>query len=199
MPSTSYCLGVEGNATFLRTTANALEGTLESFFLGNEWCEDKSLPLRVPQMRQIETVRAFGVVEAAGTLTLFVASCFAKKIFDEMYERLLKLPLKPFLDKIFGVGSPLESKNIDVCQSVFLEDINVLVVIRAEVSAETASSALALLLQGDRVAYAYIQAHGRKAPVHCHVISRGKVSVEPDLYISAAHLNSAHRANAKPG
>jgi hypothetical protein len=186
MPPTTYTFGSLGNARFFRAVADAL-GELDPFFSGPAWKEDSSLPRRVPALARDETVRALGALEVAGAFTIFIASCFGKKIFDEVYDRLLKRPLAPFLDRLFAPDSPVHGKSVELRDVIYLEDIDTTVVVRAILSAEEAQAANTLLLNGHRVAHAYLAAHGRKAPVHCHTVKSGQVNVEPELYLSLEH------------
>jgi hypothetical protein len=186
MPPNAYTFGSLGNARFFRAVADALS-ELDPFFSDPAWREDSSLPRRVPALAQDETVRGLGALEVAGAFTIFIASCFGKKIFDEVYDRLLKRPLAPFLDRLFSPDGPAHGKSVEIRDVIYLEDIKTTVVVRAIVAAEEAHAANALLLKGHRVAHAYIEAHGRKAPVHCHTVQNGQINLEPDLYLSLEH------------
>ena len=184
MSQTPYCFGCEGTASFIRVAADAADNTIDVFFSGSDWKQDSSLPLRVPYLQQDESVRAFGFAEIAGAFTIFVASCFGKKIFDEVYERTLKRPLTPFLDKLFVKGRPACGKSVEIRDVIYLQDIDTVVVIRARVDAEQTKEVASLFLQAHRVAHTYIENHGRQAPVHCHTITNGSISIEPELFLS---------------
>ena len=186
MPPTAYSFGSTGNAKFFRAVADALD-ELEPFFSQPNWKEDSTLPRRVPALAQDETVRALGALEVAGAFTIFIASCFGKKIFDEMYDRLLKRPLTPFLNRLFAPQSPANGRSIALRDVVYLEDIDTTVVIRAVVGEQDATKANEVLLKAHRVAHAYLSAHGRQAPVHCHIVRGGQVNLEPELYSSLEH------------
>jgi hypothetical protein len=203
MAPVAYTSGSAGNARFLRTVADAMT-ELEPFFSDPTWREDSSFPQRVPALAQDERPQALGVLEVAGAFTIFVCSCFAKKIFDEIYDRLLKRPLAPFLDRLFAPDSAASGKSVEVRDVIYLEDIDTTVVVRAILSAKDANEANTLLLHGHRVAYLYIAAHGRKAPVHCHTVQDGRINLEPELYLSLNHeqrqglLGGSDRPEAGP-
>ena len=187
MSHTSYCLGIEGNARFIRAMLDASAGTLDDFFHQPEWKQDSALPTRVPHLHPDVTVRNIGFLEVAGGISIFILSCFAKKIFDEIYERTLKRPLAPFLDKLFLPSSTRHGKTIELRDVIYLEDIDTVVVVRAVVSEQTAKEVVPLFLGAHRIAHTYIETHGRQAPVHCHTIENGKVSIEPELFLSIKH------------
>lgn len=138
-------------------------------------------------MLQDESVRALGPLEIAGAFSIFIVSCLGKKIFDEVYDRLLKRPLAPFLDRLFAPDGVAHGKTIALRDVIYLEDVDTTVIIRANVTEEQASEANALLLQGHRVAHAFLVAHGRQAPVHCHTIHNGQINLEPEIYLSLEH------------
>jgi hypothetical protein len=184
MSKTPYCFGCEGNASFIRAVVDAADSTIDVFFSGSDWEQDSSLPRRVPYLQQDESIRAFGFLEVAGGFTIFVASCFGKKIFDEIYERTLKRPLTPFLDRLFLEGSPACGKAVDIRDVIYLEDIDTVVVIRARVTADQTKEVTPLFLQAHRIAHTYIANHGRQAPVHCHTITDGSINIEPELFLS---------------
>lgn len=186
MPTTAYSFCSTGNARFFRAVAEALD-ELEPYFSEPHWQEDSSLPRRAHALVQDETVRALGALDVAGAFTIFIASCFGKKIFDELYDRLLKRPLAPFLDRLFSPGGTANGRSIALRDVIYLEDIDTTVVIRAVVVAQNAKEANALLLKAHRIAHTYLSAHGRQAPVHCHTVSGGQINIEPVLYLSLEH------------
>ncbi len=187
MTHIAYCLGIEGNSRFISAILDASAGTLNEFFAQPEWEQDSALPTRVPQLHPDITVRNLGFLEVAGGISIFILSCFGKKIFDEFYERSLKRPLAPFLDKLFSSNSLPQGETIELRDVVYLEDIDTVVVVRALVNEQTAKEAVPLFLSAHRVAHAYIEKHGKQAPVHCHTIENGKVSIEPELFLSVKH------------
>lgn len=193
MSATPYCVGCEGNSRFIRASADAFESVLEEYFCGGAWSQDSSLPRRVPSLVQSERPRALGAAEVAGAFVVFIATCFGKKIFDEFYERLLKRPLAPFLDQLCRNEAVSAKGSVEIRDVVYLSDIDTTVVVRAVVTSETAAETARLFLQAHRVAHAYLVQHGRKAPLHCHTIGDGKVSIEPELFLSLEHLARAAR------
>ena len=93
MHTTRYAFGSEGNSALFRAVADAMEGTIASYYGNLGWREDHAFPRRVPHLRQDESVRNVGFLEVAGVFSIFVASCFGKKIFDELYDRTAKRPI----------------------------------------------------------------------------------------------------------
>lgn len=193
MHGTPYCLGCEGNSRFIRAGIDAIDGSLSAFFGGPEWTQDSTLPKRAPQLTPNDRLRACGFLEVAGGITLFVVTCFGKKIFDEFYDRLIKRPLAPFIDRICSSDAVPDGKEVEIRDVVYLEDIELTVIIRANTTADLAPETARLFLQAHRVAYAYIEMYGKKAAIHCHTIDSGKVSVEPELYLSVQHQSEAAR------
>jgi hypothetical protein len=170
MTPTRYNFGSHGNSKFLRAVADALDETFSSYFENETWQEDALLLRQVPQLHQTESVHNCALIDVAGTFTLFIATCFSKKLFDDVYERTLKRPIGSLLDKLLGIGSALEGKTIELRDAIYLEDIDLVVLIRAKISSESAKAVVPLFLKAHKVAHAYIETNGRKAPVHCHTI-----------------------------
>ena len=188
MSTTPYCYGSEGNSHFLRAAADAIDGTLSVYFAdAGAWVQDSNLPRTIPALVRNENPRAFGFTEVAGTFVLYIATCFGKKIFDEFYDRLLKRPLKPFLDRLCSSEELPSGKPIELQDVVYLSDIDLVVVIRTVVAPESTAEITQLFLHAHRAAHAYIEANGRKAPVHSHIIENGRVSLEPELFLSLEH------------
>lgn len=194
MVATPYCYGCQGNSAFIRAAIDSLGGTLDAYFENDAWVQDSDLPRRVPSLTQDERPRALGILEVAGGFTFFIATCFGKKIFDEFYDRLLKRPLEPFLDRLCR-NAATNGKAVEIRDVVYLSDIDLTVVIRASATPDTAAEVARLFLQAHRVANAYIETNGRKAPVHCHTIHDGRVSVEPDLFVSLEQQARLSRGN----
>ena len=195
MSITPYSFGCSGDSRFIRAAVESLDGTLKEYLSNaDHWKEDTDLTRRTPVLFVKSEFRAFGYMEAAGAFMLFVATCFGKKIFDEFYDRLLKRPLAPYIDKLCQSKDLPSGRPIEVRDIVYLQDIDLVVVIRALVTADKSQEVAALVLQAHRVAHAYIERNGRKAPVHCHVIEDGKVSLEPELHLSLEHQFQADRA-----
>lgn len=196
MPPTLYCYGCEGNSHFLSAVIESLDGTLEEYFSETEdWKNDREFFSKVPALTRDVRPRAFGGGEIVGAFMLFVVTCFGKKVFDEFYERLLKRPLAPFFDKLCRSGGSSSDQPIEFIDIAYLQDIDLVVVIRVLVTADTAKDTAALVVEAHRVAHSYIEHNGRKAPVHCHTITEGKVSLEPVLYRSLEHQAQATRPN----
>ena len=193
MHTTRYAFGSEGNSALFRAVADAMEGTIASYYGNLGWREDHAFPRRVPHLRQDESVRNVGFLEVAGVFSIFVASCFGKKIFDELYDRTAKRPIGEFLDKVLSKLRVPDGKTIEFRDVVYLEDIDTVVVVRMLVDPQATGQVAQLLLQAHRVAHTYLVANGRVAPVHCHTIENGKIEMEPKLYASLAQLNHESR------
>ena len=61
----------------------------------------------------------------------FIGTCFAKKIFDEVHERMLKRPVGAQLDKLFKKIEVPTGKTIEYRDVIYFEVIYLTVVIRA--------------------------------------------------------------------
>jgi hypothetical protein len=139
MGTITYCFVTQGNANFFRDVANAMEGTISNFYNGEKWFQDSSYFDRVPPLHQDKTVKALGIAEFAGVFAIFVVSQFAANIFDEIYGRTLRRPIRVFLDKVFSKGSSVETRKIEFRDVIYLEDIDTVVVVRAKISKENAA------------------------------------------------------------
>jgi hypothetical protein len=188
-----YCYLSAGNSQFIRAVAGALDGTLDTFFVESDWRQDRDLPRRMaPMLADLEgKPQALGGWEVAGAFAIFMASCFGKKIFDEFYDRLLKRPLGPFIDRL--CAELPNGKAVEIQDVVYLEDIDLTVVISATATPNTANEAAALFLQAHRVAHAYIEQNGRQAPVHQHTIIDGRINLQPELSATWQPRNTVPR------
>lgn len=173
----------EGNAEFYRSVAAAIEGEFEDFHEEEGWASSPSYFRSLLVVPDEPRFYAQYLGEIAGAFSIFFASCFAKKIFDELYERTAKRPVGIFLDRLL---SRTDGKAVEIQNVIYLEDIDVWVVIRAVVNAGEAEEVERLFLQAHRVAHTYLQIHGRQAAVHCHTIQDGRIDIEPVLYQEAA-------------
>jgi hypothetical protein len=193
MVTTSFAFCTEGNSNLYRAVADALDSTVGGYYRGLRWEEDHAFPNKIPALAQDQSVRNVGILEIAGVFSVFVASCFGKKIFDELYERTAKRPIGEFLDKVLSKAEIPKSKAIEFRDVIYLEDIDTVIVIRSLIDPARTGELQQLLLQGHRVANAYLESNGRVAPVHCHTIEDGMIELEPKLYTSLAHLNRQTR------
>lgn len=172
-----------------------MDATLDNFYAADTWQENPAYFEGIPHLRQNKNVRALGLPEIIGGFTIFVASCFAKKVFDELYDRTLKRPIGEFLDRLFVKDSPVADKLLELRDVVYFEDIDTVVVVRATISQSDGRNIAPLLLEAHRIAHNHIEQHGRRAPVHCHSIKDGRIDIEPRLYISLEQLD---RENDEP-
>jgi hypothetical protein len=185
----SYCFGTLGSARFMRAVADAIEDSQIFIYDTQHWSEDREFFEGVVHLEQDRAIKAMPMGEMVGVFSSFMAGYASKKFLDEVYDRTLKRPLGKFLDRLLGPGSPVENKKVEIRDVVYLKDIDTVVVVRAVVEKQNAAQVAGLFLQGHRVANAFLAARGRCAPVHCHVISDGAVSIEPALYLTLEHLN----------
>ena len=195
-----YSFFGEGAVSFLRPAAEAQGEVAEPFFEQPGWTYERQYFKNLPALHRDEAARAWGGLEVFGVVGTFLVSCFAKKIFDEVYERTLKRPIAAQLDRLFSKVEVPTTKFVEFRDVIYLEDIDLVVVIRGRV---TEGDTLALqnqVLMAHRVAHKYIEQHGKKAPIHCHKIDDESVALEPELFSTLEEIKTRDRAQAKlPG
>lgn len=197
MNTAQYSFGIEGNAYFMRAAAEAQEEVMEPFFEGAGWEYAPHFFRNLPALKQQHRPMAFGGLEIFGTFVVFIGSCFAKKIFDEVYDRTLKRPIAAQLDKFFSKAQVPKGKLLEYRDVVYLQDIELAVVIRTLIDQNDTKTVERDLLNGHRTAYAYVEANGKKAPIHCHTVLNGQVSPEPLLFDSLAQIKEHDKANVR--
>jgi hypothetical protein len=197
MSTPRYCFGLEGSAQFIRAAADAQGEVMEPFFDGTDWEYSPDYFHDIPALHQQRRPTAFGGLEVFGIVLGFIGTCFAKKIFDEVYERTLKRPIAIQLDKFFSKISVPAGKAVEYRDIIYLEDIDLVVVIRALVEKEATQELQSQVMQAHRIAHSYIEQHGRKAPIHCHKIANGLVSLEPELFSTMEEIKQHDRAQLK--
>lgn len=183
--------------SFLRPAAEAQGEVAEPFFEQPGWTYERQYFKNLPALQRDEKPTAWGGLEVFGVVGTFLVSCFAKKIFDEVYERTLKRPIAAQLDRLFSKVDVPSTKFIELRDVIYLEDIDLVVVIRGKA---TEGHTLALqnqVMTAHRVAHQYIEQHGRKAPIHCHKIEAGSVTLEPELFSTLEEIKTQDRAEAK--
>lgn len=193
MHTTSFAFGTEGSAQIFRAVADAVDETIGDYYRKLGWNENHTFPRGIASLEQDESVRNVGFLEIAGVLSVFVLSCFGKKIFDEVYDRTAKRPIAEFLDRVLSSVEIPKGKTIEFRDVIYLEDIDAVIVIRAMIDGKDTKRVTELMLQGHRVAHSYIETHGRVAPVHCHTIREGKIELEPKAFRTLAQLNHESR------
>lgn len=189
MNSTRYCFFAAGSAEFFRAVADAESQHLRGFFIEHNWQLSREL-VSGPTLQGRTLNLDVGVL---GVVGIFIGTCFAKKIFDEVYNRTLKRPIASFLDSIFRVQPQEKSAPIQFQDIIVLQDIEVVVVIEAIVERDTVACTAAALPQAWTVAHDYIDRHGAKAPVHLHKIEGGKVSQQPELFDALSQTTTPKR------
>ena len=131
MHNARYTFGHEGQSYFLRPALDIQGATVEPFFESGGWQHDHDYFARIPALYQSRQPTALGGLEVAGVVIGFIGSCFAKKIFDEVYERTLKRPIGAQLDKLLSTVEIPSGKTVEYRDIIYLEDIDLVVVIRA--------------------------------------------------------------------
>ena len=182
MERARYAFGIEGAMHLIRPAIEVQGEVLEPFFETDEWVYDRDYFKSIPALYRRMQPTAMGGVEAAVILMSFIGTCFAKKIFDEVYERTLKRPIGAQLDKLFKKVEVPAGKVVEYRDVIYFEDIDLVVVIRAIATKDATADLQAQVMQAHRVAHSYIAQHGRQAPIHCHTVSDGKIAIEPELF-----------------
>lgn len=197
MHNARYTFGHEGQSYFLRSALDIQATTIEPFFESEGWQYDHDYFARIPALYQSRQPTALGGFEVAGIVMCFVGTCFAKKIFDEVYERTLKRPIGAQLDKLLSTVEIPPGKTIEYRDIIYLEDIDLVVVIRAVANKNCGTAVQEQVMQAHRVAHGYIELHGRKAPIHCHKIIQGHVATEPEFFSTLEEIKQHDRAELK--
>lgn len=181
----------------IRPAIEALEETIEPFFESDEWQYDQHYFQAVPALYQRKQPTAMAGSEVALVVIGFLGTCFAKKIFDEVYERTLKRPIGAQLDKLFKKVEVPVGKIIEYRDVIYLEDIDLVVVIRAVATKETTADLQSQVMQAHRIAHSYVEQNGRQAPIHCHTILDGQIAIEPELFRTLESIKQHDRAQLK--
>ena len=197
MPNARYSFGIEGSQHLLRSACEVQEETIEPFFESEGWQYDPKYFQRIPALYQRRQPTALGGLEIAGVVVCFLGTCFAKKIFDEVFERTLKRPIGAQLDKLFQrvevpIGKVFEYRDV-----IYLEDIDLVVVIRVIANRDCGQEIQRQVMQAHRVAHHYIEQQGRKGPIHCHMIVEGRIALEPALFSTLEDIKRHDRAQLK--
>lgn len=182
MTKQKYTFGLEGSMHLLGAASEIQAEITEPFFESGDWVYDHQFFEAIPALHRSRNPTAFGDLDAALVVMTFISSCFAKKIFDEVYERTAKRPISAYLDKFFKTVKVPERKTVEYRDVIYLEDIDLVVVIRAIAAPESTQSLQAQIMQAHHIAYRYIEQHGRQAPIHCHSVLDGAILLEPQLF-----------------
>jgi hypothetical protein len=197
MHKARYSFGLEGSTHFIRPAIEALEETIEPFFETDEWHYDLKYFEAVPALHQRKQPTALAGSEVALVIIGFIGSCFAKKIFDEVYERTLKRPIGAQLDNLFKKIEVPVGKVVEYRDVIYFEDIDLVVVIRAIATKETTVDLQSQVMLAHRVAHSYIEQHGRQAPIHCHTILDGQITIEPELFLTLEAIKQQDNSQLK--
>ncbi|TEA58539.1 hypothetical protein, partial [Pseudomonas sp. CH235] len=97
---TNYTFALEGHSRFISEVTTIRENYLEPILESEDWDYSSKFFQDIPSLRLDFRPKALGGLEVAGTVILFLGTCFAKKVFDEFYDRLLKRPVGEMVDTI---------------------------------------------------------------------------------------------------
>ena len=197
MTNAHYSFGLEGQSHFLRQAAEIQGEIVEPFFKTEGWVYDRDYFERIPALYWNKQPTALAGLEIAGVVMGFIGTCFAKKVFDEVYERTLKRPIGAQLDKLLRTINLAPGKVIEYRDIIYLEDINLVVVIRAIASKDSGTDLQKQVMQAHRIAYSYIEQNGPQAAIHCHEIFDGKISLEPELFSTLAEIKKNELAKTR--
>lgn len=197
MTDTIYSFGTQGAPYFIRAASEIQGNIVEPFFDSDGWQYDRWYFDHIPALSLHKQPTALGGMQVAGIVFGFLATCFAEKIFDEFYDRLLARPIGNFIDKLLEKLDIPPSKSFEYLEVIYFKDIDVTVVIRITMGSNNGQEIQRQVMQAHRVAHNYIEKHGRKAPIHCHAIVDGKVALEPELFATLEQLKSSDRDKIK--
>ncbi|MGN7875926.1 hypothetical protein ACTJKJ_20395 [Roseateles sp. 22389] len=197
MPSARYTFGFHGSMHLLRHAGEVQAETVEPFFENGDWLYDPDYFEQIPALFERRQQTALAGLEIAGVVVGFIGTWFAKKILDEVYERTLKRPIGAQLDKLFEKVEIPAEKTIEYRDVIYLEDIDLVVVIRAIASKDAGQAIQNQVMQAHRVAYSYIEQHGRKGPIHCHKIIDGSITAVPELFSTLEEINQHDRSQIR--
>jgi hypothetical protein len=186
--NTHYAFVIKGDANLFRAMAFLLDEPVDSY-LDCDWNKNPEYFKNIPALDyDTRVTAAFTGLEVIGGLSMFIGSCFAKKNFDEVYERTAKRRIANFLDKFFVKGNFQDDAKLEYRDVIYFEDIELVIVIRVLVERNTTTEIEKLLLQAHRIAHTFVEQAGKKAPIHCHLIENGQVNVEPELFNHLEHI-----------
>jgi len=195
MPATKYSLGLAGQLHFLKAAIEAQKESIESFYEIPDWEYANEYFDNLPTLHINKKLTAIAGTTAVGVVFAFIGTCFAKKIFDEFYNRTLNRPIGKYIDLILAKMQLQENKYIEYRDIIYLQDLNVTIAIRVLVDPKKTDDINHQLSEAIRLAYSYLEKNGRKAPIHSHLIIDGKVKPDPEFYISIKHLEQAGDIN----
>lgn len=197
MLDTYYSFGLEGQSYFIRSAAEIQGEMVEPFFESEGWHYDRDYFERIPALYQNRRPTALAGLEIVGVVMMFIGTSFANKVFDEVYERILKRPIGAQLDKLLRTINVAQGKVIEYRDIIYLEDIDLVVVIRVFARKDYGSELQRQIMQAHRVAHSYIEHNGRKAAIHCHKIVDGEISLEPELFSTLEEIKKNERTKIR--
>ncbi|KAF2390794.1 hypothetical protein [Pseudomonas frederiksbergensis] len=194
---TTYTFALEGHSRFISEASTIREDLLEPLLENDEWEYSSRSFENIPSLKLDFRPKALGGLEVAGAVMLFLGTCFAKKVFDEFYDRLLKRPVGEMVDMIIKKVKLPDHAYLEYRDIVYFEDIDTSVVIRLLLKTTEGIDVDSLLLEGHKAAHEYLEAHGKKAEIHCHKIVDGKLDVNPGFFSSLDHIKASDREQLK--
>ncbi|WP_338802736.1 hypothetical protein V9L13_13345 [Pseudomonas sp. RSB 5.4] len=190
---TTYTFALEGHSRFISEVTTIRENYLDPMLESEDWDYSSKSFQDIPSLRLDFRPKALGGLEIAGTVILFLGTCFAKKVFDEFYDRLLKRPVGAMVDTIIKKVKLPDHAYLEYRDIVYFEDIDTSVVIRLLLKTTEGIDVDSLLLEGHKAAHHYLEAHGKKAQIHCHKIVDGKLDVNPSFFTSLDHIKASDK------
>jgi hypothetical protein len=192
-PLPRYSFGISGIHHFLLPASEVQVEVVEPFFDTPEWQYDRAYFETIPALRQTRTVTALGGLDIVLIVTSFIGTCFAKKIFDDVYERTLKRPIGAQLDKLFAKIKIPDDKLVEIRDVIYLEDIDLSVIIRAFVNKNSPKEISAQIMQAHRLAHSYIEQHGKMGAIHCYTILNSQIQLTPSIFDSLTTIEKNDR------
>jgi hypothetical protein len=194
--SYKYTFELAGQQHFMRAAIDALE-PLDRALKEGDWEESPESFNNNPTLYIPQRPTALSGIEIVGSLALFTATCFGKKVFDEFYDRLWKRPVGECIDTILEKLNIQGHKLLEFRDVVYFEDLDVAIVVRILTKTRGAEIIDAQLLEVHCLAHEYLSKNGRKAPIHCHRVVEGKVDPMPQFYISIESMRNEEKARMK--
>lgn len=192
-----YTFGLHGQSHFMRAAIEVLEPLENCLLNSGDWEQSTEYFNNIPSLFEESSPTALSGLEIIGGVMAFTATCFAKKVFDEFYERLLKRPVGAYIDGLLEKLNIPDTKLLEFRDVVYFEDLDVAIVIRILTRTPEAHSIDNKLLEMHCIAHQYLSKNGKKAPIHCHRVVEGKVNAQPEFFMSLKDLRNVDMARLK--
>lgn len=197
MTTLKYAFALEGQSHFMKEAIEAQGELIEPFYETPDWEYAKEYFQTIPALKMNHKITACAGPEIVGVVCGFIGGCFAEKIFDEVYERTLKRPVGKMMDSIFRRIDFSDGMLLEYRDVIYLDDLDLTVVVRAIVDKTCASNVDSLLANAHLMASKYINEHGKRAPIHCHRIFLGKHELTSEFFSSLEHIKADDNAKVK--